>query len=250
MPAVSDLVPAVVGHRGSAANAPENTLASLRYAAQQGARMVEFDAKLTGDGVVILMHDSLLDRTTNGHGPVAATPWGEIAKLDAGMWFADAWRGVPVPMLEQALTLLVELDLRANIEIKPCLGREVETAKAIVETIRAHWPKGRGGLLLSSFARDGLAAVRDSAPELPRGLLIWEKPADWGAAAATLACRSVHCAHQHLTPEWAAEIKRLGYDLAVYTVNDPDLAWQLRGWGADSIITDNPGALRVALQGW
>jgi glycerophosphoryl diester phosphodiesterase len=249
-PLVGDLFPPVIGHRGSASSAPENTLASLRLAAEQGARMVEFDAKLAGDGVVILMHDSLLDRTTNGRGPVAATSWAEIAKLDAGSWFADDWRGVPVPTLEQALALLVELDLKANIEIKPCLGREVETAKAIVETIKAHWPENRGGLLLSSFARDGLAAARDAAPELPRGLLIWEKPADWSIAAATLACRSVHCAAQYLTPEWAAEIKRLGYDLAVYTVNDPALAWQLRVWGVDTIITDSPGALRLALQGW
>ena len=212
--------------------------------------MVEFDAKLTGDGVVILMHDSLLGRTTNGQGPVAATAWAEIAKLDAGGWFAETWRGVPVPTLEQALTLLVELDLRANIEIKSCPGREAETAKAIVETIEAHWPRGRNGLVLSSFAREGLATARDCAPELPRGLLIWEKPADWSAAAAGLACRAVHCAQQHLTPEWAREIKRLGYDLAVYTVNDPALAWQLHGWGADSIISDSPGALRAALEGW
>jgi glycerophosphoryl diester phosphodiesterase len=212
--------------------------------------MVEFDAKLTSDGIVILMHDSLLERTTNGQGPVAATPWAEIAKLDAGGWFAETWRGAPVPTLEQALTLLVELDLRANIEIKPCPGREAETAKAIVETIKAHWPRGRNGLVLSSFAREGLATARDWAPELPRGLLIWEKPADWSAAAAGLACRAVHCARQHLTPEWAREIKRLGYDLAVYTVNDPALAWQLRGWGADSIISDSPGALRAALEGW
>ena len=70
---MSDLFPPVVGHRGAAARAPENTLASLRLAAEEGARMVEFDAKLTGDGVVILMHDSLLERTTNGQGPVAAT---------------------------------------------------------------------------------------------------------------------------------------------------------------------------------
>ena len=247
---VDVLSPAVIGHRGAGANGPENTLASLRLAAEQGARMVEFDAKLTGDGVVILMHDSLLDRTTNGHGPVAATPWAEIATLDAGGWFAPAWRGEPVPTLEQALDLLVQLNLDANIEIKPCPGREAETAGRIVETIRARWPKGRGGLLLSSFARDSLAAARDSGPEWPRGLLIWEKPADWTAAAAALACRSVHCAALHLTPEWAAEIKRLGYDLAVYTVNDSAVAWRLRGWGVDSIITDSPGALRMALQGW
>jgi glycerophosphoryl diester phosphodiesterase len=247
---LSELLASVVGHRGSAASAPENTLGSLRLAARQGARMVEFDAKLTADNVVILMHDSLLERTTDGHGAVAGLPWSEIARLDAGSWFGEAWRGERVPTLEQALALLVELDLTANIEIKPCEGREVETGRAIVEVIRNHWPKGRDGLILSSFARQGLAAARDVAPELPRGLLIWEKPADWSAAAKGLACRAIHCGQQHLTPEWAAEIKRLGYDLAVFTVNDPALARQLHGWGADSIITDNPGALRRALGDW
>jgi glycerophosphoryl diester phosphodiesterase len=246
----ADSLPSVIGHRGAAASAPENTLASLRIGREQGAQMVEFDAKLTGDGAVILMHDSLLDRTTDGHGPVANTSLADIRRLDAGAWFGPAWRATKVPLLEEALALLVDLNLAANIEIKPCPGRAVETAQAIVGVIHAHWPKGRGGLVISSFARDGLAVARDLAPELPRGLLIWEKPADWSAAAATLGCRSVHCAAQHLTPEWAAEIKRLGYDLPVYTVNDPVLAWQLRGWGVDSIITDGPGALVPALQGW
>jgi len=98
--------------------------------------------------------------------------------------------------------------------------------------------------VISSFARESLAAMRDRAPDLPRGLLLWEKPGDWSAAARALACRSVHCAARHLTPDWAAEIKRQGYLLAVYTVNDPDLAKRLRRWGADSIIGDRPGALR------
>ena len=241
------LLAPVVGHRGAAAHAPENTLASLRLAAEQGARMVEFDAKLTGDGVVILMHDDLLDRTTTGRGPAATTPWSEIATLDAGSWFSDAYRGEPVPRLDQALELVLELGIDANLEIKPCPGRGPETGRAIMDIVRRVWPKERGGLVISSFSRDGLAAARDHAPEYPRGLLIWEKPADWSAAAAGLACRSVHCGHQNLTPEWAAEIKRLGYDLAVYTVNDPALARRLQGWGADSIITDRPGALRQAL---
>ncbi len=97
------LLAPVVGHRGAAAHAPENTLASFRLAAEQGARMVEFDAKLSSDGVVILMHDDLLDRTTNGRGPAAAMPWSEIAALDAGSWFSDAYRGEGVPRLDQTL---------------------------------------------------------------------------------------------------------------------------------------------------
>lgn len=243
------LLAPIVGHRGAAADAPENTLASIRLAAKQGARMVEFDAKLSSDGVAFLMHDDLLDRTSNGRGSAATTPWSEITALDAGSWFNPAFAGEPMPRLDQALTLIQELGLQANLEIKPCEGKGVETGREVMAVVRRCWPAERGGLVISSFARDGLAAARDTAPEYPRGLLIWEKPADWSAAAATLGCRSVHCGHQNLTAEWAADIKRLGYDLAVYTVNDADLAGRLYGWGADSIITDRPGALHAALTG-
>lgn len=237
------LLPAVVGHRGAAAAAPENTLESLRLAAEQGAAMVEFDVKLTADGTLILMHDDELDRTTTGHGAVAATALADIRGLDAGGWFADSWHGAGVPTLEEAIGLLEECGLNANIEIKPCPGREVETAAAVVACLRRHWPEGRPRPLLSSFARDSLAAARDGAPEIPRGLLLWGKPADWSVAARSLDCASVHCAAEDMTPEWAAEIGRLGYGLAVYTVNDPALAARLRGWGVDSIITDDPAAL-------
>ncbi len=246
---MSALLAPIVGHRGAAAHAPENTLASIRLAAEQGARMVEFDAKLSGDGVAFLLHDDLVDRTSNGRGSAAALSWEEIRRLDAGSWFGPAFAGEGMPRLEETLALIRELGLRANLEIKPCEGRGAETGRAVMAVVRRCWPAERGGLVISSFSREGLAAAREAAPEYPRGLLIWEKPADWNAAAAALGCRSVHCGHQHLTPEWAAEIKRLGYDLAVYTVNDADLARRLYGWGADSIITDRPGALHAALKG-
>jgi glycerophosphoryl diester phosphodiesterase len=240
------LLPAIVGHRGAAAGAPENTLESLRLAADQGAAMVEFDVKLTADGTLILMHDEDLDRTTTGRGPVATTTLADIRGLDAGGWFADAWRGARVPTLEAAIGLLEERGITANIEIKPCPGREEETARAVVDCLKRRWPSKRDWPLLSSFARDSLAAARDAAPEIPRGLLLWGKPADWSAAARSLDCVTVHCAKEDMTPEWAAEIGRLGYGLAVYTVNNLDLAGRLRNWGVDSIITDDPGALIAA----
>jgi len=238
------LLPAVIGHRGAAADAPENTLASFREAARQGAAMVEFDVKLTADGRLIVMHDDLLERTTDGKGAVAEMTLDAIRALDAGAWFGPAFKGTLVPTLEETAMVLAELGLAANIEIKPNPGQEAETALAAADFLLRHWPRQLPAPVISSFARESLAVMRDRAPALPRGLLIWEKPADWSAAARALACRSIHCAARHLTPDWAAEIKRLGYVLAVYTVNDPDLAKRLRRWGADSIIGDRPGALR------
>ena len=218
-------LPRVIGHRGAAALAPENTLEGLRVAARLGLRWVGVDAKLSADGVVVLFHDETLERTTDGSGLVAATRFAALRRLDAGAWFGPAWRGARVPTLEQALDLLSELGLRANVEIKPCPGREAETARAAVAAIRRAWPARRRPLLLTSFRPDSLAAARAAAPEMPRGLLVWERP-----------------------KEWAARIKRLGYGLAVYTVNDPARARRLLGWGVDALITDRPDVILAALR--
>lgn len=246
-PAAAALLPRVIGHRGAAATAPENTLPSIREAKRQGAGGVEFDVKLSADGVPLLCHDDTLERTTNGRGPVAAMPILDIRQLDAGLWFGPQWRHTPVPLFEDALRLVVELDLAANVEIKPCPGREVETAKAVVATIQRCWPRRRAKPLLSSFAPASLHAARLAGPELPRGLLIWEKPADWLAQARELDCATIHCADEYITPDWAAEIKAAGFGLAIYTVNDPARARLLLGWGADAIITDRPEAIAAVL---
>jgi len=239
-------LPAVVGHRGAADYAPENTLEGIREAKRRGVRWVEVDAKLTADGVVVLMHDDTLDRTTNGRGAVAATAYADIAGLDAGGWFAPAWGGARVPTLAAALALLAELDMGVNIEIKPCPGRDRETAEAVIAVIHGVHAPGRPALLLSSFSRDSLAAARDSGRELPRGLLVWEYPDDWAAAAADLGCVSLHCADEYLTPDWAVAIRAADYGLAVYTVNDPARAHELRGWGVQCLITDRPDTLLAA----
>src|SRR5207245_7977846 len=87
------LLPPVIGHRGAAARAPENTLAGLRCAKELGCAWVEFDVRLTGDGALVLCHDSRLDRTTTGRGRVAAQPLAAIRGCDAGSWFHPDFAG-------------------------------------------------------------------------------------------------------------------------------------------------------------
>lgn len=237
------VLPRVIGHRGAAAFAPENSLEGIREAARRGASWVEVDAKLTADGVVVLMHDDSLDRTTNGRGEVAKTNYRDISGLDAGSWFGPDWRQVRVPRMSDALALLCDLDMHVNIEIKPCRGRESETARAVVDIVDRHWPITRDRPLLSSFSRESLSAAAAADGAIPRGLLIWEYAADWADAAEDLGCVTVHCADQHLTPAWAGDIQRGGYGLAVYTVNDRVRAKELAGWGVQCFITDRPDVL-------
>jgi glycerophosphoryl diester phosphodiesterase len=241
-------LPKVIGHRGAAAYAPENTLESLREAARRGTGWVEFDVKLTADGALIVFHDDTLDRTTNGKGEVAAASYERIRGLDAGSWFGLGFMGHRVPTLEEALQLVLAEGLGANIEIKPCPGREAETAARAVAEIRRLWPSTRPPPLISSFKAASLAEARTRAPHLPRGLLLYEDGVPtWRRDAREQGCVTVHCSHHNLTAEWAAEIRRQGYGLAAYTVNDGIKARQLREIGVQCIITDTPDRILASL---
>src|SRR3990167_8295733 len=82
-------IPTIIGHRGARNYAPENTLESIHTAADMGCKWVELDVKLTKDMVPIIMHDDDLDRTTNGHGPVAEITYADLCNLEAGSWFSE-----------------------------------------------------------------------------------------------------------------------------------------------------------------
>jgi glycerophosphoryl diester phosphodiesterase len=235
-------LPRVVGHRGAAGSAPENTLAGLRRAAELEVGWVEFDVKLTADKRLILMHDDALDRTTDGTGPVAARSFAFIRSLDAGYWFAPAYRGERVPSLEEAVDCMEELGLQANIEIKPSPGEERETALALGGVLPDLFAGGPMPLV-SSFKIESLEAIRGMLPELPLGLLIWETPADWLENAKRLGCVSLHLGDRHVTPAIVERAKGARLGVAVYTVNQPVRGAELRRWGVDCLISDLPDIL-------
>src|SRR3989304_501563 len=112
-------LPRVMGHRGAAALAPENTLGGFRRAAARGIGWIEFDVMLTGDGVPVLFHDDNLKRITGRDAPMAETPYSVVRTLDAGSWFAPDFAAERIATLEAAIAVLDELQLSANIEIKP-----------------------------------------------------------------------------------------------------------------------------------
>ena len=130
-------IPEKIGHRGAAGHAPENTLASIRKAANLGARWVEFDVMLSHDGIPILMHDNTLNRTTNGKGPISAQSLNDLRTLDAGSWFDKSFADEPIPTLAETLLLAEALGLGCNVEIKPAPETSEETAKAVIEVVNS-----------------------------------------------------------------------------------------------------------------
>jgi glycerophosphoryl diester phosphodiesterase len=240
-------IPRVIGHRGAAAAAPENTLASLRKAKELGAEWVEFDVKLSADSVPILMHDERLERTTSGRGEVALTTLAELEKLDAGGWFHPAYRGERVPTFEAALALCAELGLGINVEIKPCPGRAAETARITLETLRRGWPDALPAPLISSFEPACLAIAGDLAPEVPRGYLAVALPRRWREALEAYRCSTLHLSARRLTPGQRAAVLAAGVPLLLYTVNEPRRARRLLEAGVAAIFTDRVGEVLSAV---
>jgi glycerophosphoryl diester phosphodiesterase len=226
-------LPKVIGHRGAAAYAPENTLASFREARRRGAAWVETDIKLTADGVPIVMHDDSLKRTTGVDRLVAETP---RAELPTG-----------VPTFEEAIACFAEQGLGCNVEIKPCPGRAVETGRVVVETLRRCWPASLPPPLLSSFEDAALAEAHRVGPEFVRALLIDALDSDWLKRVEAVAAQGVNTNGWKLTAGYAVAIRRSGYALGVYTINDGDVARALVGMGVQCVISDAPDMILKAL---
>ncbi|CBJ38517.1 Glycerophosphoryl diester phosphodiesterase [Ralstonia solanacearum CMR15] len=230
--------PRAIAHRGAGKLAPENTLAAFRLGAGFGYRMFEFDVKLSGDGVAVLLHDATLERTTSGHGRIDALSFGQIAQLDAGSWHSPAFAGEPVPTLAAVARYLRANGLLANIEIKPVPGTEWRTGAAVALDARTLWADAGVPPLLSSFSEAALAAAREAAPELPRALLLDTLPADWLDRLRALDCVALDANHRALTPEVIATAHAAGFRVCCYTVNDVERARLLWGAGLDGLITD------------
>ncbi|HYD78570.1 MAG TPA: glycerophosphodiester phosphodiesterase [Paucimonas sp.] len=245
--------PRVVAHRGGGKLAPENTLAAMRCGLEHGFHAVEFDVMLAKDGVPVLMHDPRLGRTVAGSGCIADYTARELGAMDAGAWFDPAFAGEPVPRYEDAVLFCRAHGIWMNVEIKPVPGFERETGEVVgaltrhlyVEEIAAVRAGGSLALLplFSSFSFDAVAAARDAAPELPRGLLMDAIGADWRERLDALGAVALHTNHKHLSNAQARAVKQAGFGLFCYTVNDAERARELLRWGVDGFCTDRIDAI-------
>lgn len=238
--------PRVLAHRGGGTLAPENTLAAIRFGHARGFRAVEFDAMLPADEVPVLMHDATLERTTGMRGAVAARTAHELGTLDAGRWHSESFVGEPIPTLAAALDLCRAQSIWPNVEIKPVPGDEERTGRAVAHQVARSYEdllQANGEIdarvpLLSSFAPPALVAARAAQPRLPRALLVDRAPVDWLAALRRLDCVGLHLNHRKLDETLAREVKRAGYWLFCYTVNEPVRAREILAWGVDAFCTD------------
>jgi glycerophosphoryl diester phosphodiesterase len=238
----------IVGHRGAAGVAPENTLPSFEAAWAAGVAWVETDVRLTRDGVPVLLHDATLDRTTTGHGAVSALIWPEVQAVDAGLRFSPAFEGTRVPRLEELLTAAagrsgVLIELKAETERPDLLVERV--LAAIAAAGADQWVR------LISFEADLLERVattgRGAVPDIPTGFIASEA-AGILETALRLSCAAIHPRLSALSPSLLEAAHSAGLRVNTWTANTPEQVRFAAEVGVDEITTDFP-VLAMQTQG-
>lgn len=239
--------PSIFAHRGSKAHAPENTLAAFELAITHKADAIELDVKLCADGQVVVIHDSTVDRTTDGTGQVRKLSLAALKELDAGSYFDIAFRGEAIPTLGEVLGA-VGKRIPINIELTNYAAPTDALPTKVAELVMLHGLERQ--VMFSSFNPLALVRARKFLPKVPIGLL----GLDGIAGAWTRTPLANLVPHEALHP-WVGDVDQALVNWAhqrnrrlhVYTVNDPQQMRNLYTWGADGIFTDDPLLARETL---
>ncbi len=232
---------AVIGHRGLALLAPENTLSGLRKAYESGLSWVEVDVMLSKDQVPLLLHDQNLDRTTNAKGLVGEQLWRDLKQLDAGAWFSPFYANEALPNLQQALQLCSSLNLGINLELKPNgFNNEhlLHQTLRVIKNFRGSLPS----IILSSFCKTCLLLCHQIAPQIALGYLVDDKDNnnEIVSFADKIECFSVHLPSARVEKNLINQLHSNNKKVLAFTVNKPREAEQLFKLGVDAIFSDLP----------
>ncbi|MEW2067504.1 glycerophosphodiester phosphodiesterase family protein [Streptomyces sp. NPDC007346] len=251
--------PVVVAHRGASGYAPENTLAAVDAAKALGVDWVENDVQRTRDGVLVVLHDTDLKRTTNveevfpGRAPWAVKDFtaAEIARLDAGSWFGARFAGARVPTLTQFVNRLERNRQKLLLEIKsPATypGIEQDILRVLGKEGWLDRSHVRDRLAIQSFGADSIKKVHALRPDVTTGFLGTPAVADLPAYAAFTD--QINPSYATIGADYVAAVQRLkgphGKRLRVntWTVDDAADAAKARAYGVDGIITNFPDVIR------
>jgi glycerophosphoryl diester phosphodiesterase len=229
----------VIAHRGASAYAPENTMAAFELAARQGADMCELDVQPTADGQLAVFHDDTTARWDGQDRRAASCTLAELQALDIG--------GERVATLAEVCHFARERGMRLNVELKGA-GFGAQVARLLRDTRAAELT------LISSFWPDALTEIAAADPSLPRAYLMYSGSPRQGDSWPISALQSVDAQAWHPgadipgLEQLLPLVRRDGYQVNVWTVNDPVLMRRLVDLGADGIITDKPDVLRQVLE--
>ena len=218
-------------------------MAAFRRAVELGARFIETDLQVTRDAQIVALHDSTLDRTTNGQGPVYFQSRDEIRALDAGAWFGSragkSFAGERVPTLEEILAFAKERDIIFYLEIKSGAAWGVE--HAVVAALRDSGEAARVAIL--SFDPAILDSVHRLDGTLMTGFLCEHPSNDLVERTVRAGARQLAPRGDLVTPALVDKAHQAGLQVVAWTINEPEQMRRLISAGVDGIMTDYPDRL-------
>lgn len=241
----------IIGHRGAMGYAPENTLASFEEAIRRGADLIELDVQLSADGEVVVMHDTTVDRTTDGEGPVRDLPWRKIKTMDAGVWFGPDFTGQFVPSLREVLSAFQSRHTAAQqpvsfvIELKTVKGAGAALAGSVVRLLAEQRFTERAVVI--SFDASALEAVRGAHAQLPIGLLYSEEPESRIDQARALHAQGLFPRKSFVSSRLVDQAHQAGLAVAPWTANTKIEMKRILACGVDALTTNFPDRLRALL---
>ena len=225
--------PIIFAHRGASAYAPENTIAAFELALTQQADAIELDVKLSADGHVVVIHDSTVDRTTNGRGRVKDLSLSELRSLDAGNSFSEKFHGEKIPTLDEIFETVGRRTF-INVELTNYNTPRDHLVEMVCMLVKKHQLQKR--ILFSSFLGSNLSKARSYLPDVPRGLLALNGLLGSWARSFGFVFGKYQALHPYLkdmTQQEALRVHRLNRRVHVWTVNDEQDMRRLFDWGVD-----------------
>jgi glycerophosphoryl diester phosphodiesterase len=233
--------PTIIAHRGASAHAPENTLAAFELAVRQQADVVELDTKLSSDGHVVVIHDQTVDRTTPGTGKIEALSLAVLRQLDAGSHFDIAFKGEPIPTLDEVLDAVGQ-KIVMNIELGIFSPLVNPLPDKVAELVKRHKLSKR--VIFSSFNPISLRRIHRLIPEAPIALLSRPGPrGSWARSFLGKLLVPYHVLEPSFRDTSAGLVHRAHQShrrVFVYTINQAEDMRRLFTWGVDGIFTDDP----------
>ncbi|WCK54904.1 glycerophosphodiester phosphodiesterase family protein [Aneurinibacillus sp. Ricciae_BoGa-3] len=208
-----------IAHRGWSGQAPENTLAAIRMAANHPEiDMIEVDVQMSRDGVPVIIHDYILDRTTNGSGKVGDFTLEELKKLDAGFWFNPAYTGETIPTLEEVL-IEARGKAKLNLEIKRAGDWYPAIENKVVELVQRY--DMESDIVITSFNHETMRTFTQIAPAIKTGLLIYGYPVLLEELLAYTGASALSMGYDYLTENLVRSSFERGLDIIAWTVDEP-----------------------------
>lgn len=235
-----------IAHRGASGEAPENTMASFRLAVEQGADLIELDVQVTSDGAPVVIHDPLVDRTTDGSGLVQQLTLAQVKALDAGAKSGGRYEGERVPTLDQVLEWASGVTPVA-IEIKSGPVRNEGVESLVVEAVRRYGMSD--SVVIIAFDHLIALKVREIAPEIACGVLFAGRPVHPSSLAEAARAGALLPHWADMDREMVEEAHSRGLAVCPWAIDgEREMAWAL-GLGVDAVATNYPARLAAVIRG-